>query len=42
MAYAFEGIEPFGEAPLGYPLNLLNLYFDDSAKLEPNIALQKA
>ena len=42
MAYTFESIKPFREAPLGYPLNLLNLYFDDSAELKPNITLQEA
>jgi hypothetical protein len=41
-ARAFEDTEPFGEAPLGYPLDLLNSYFDDPAELEPNIALQEA
>ncbi len=42
LAQAFEGMEPFGEAPHGYPLDLLDLYFKDTIVLEPNIALQEA
>ena len=42
LAWAFKGMEPFGEAPYGYPLNLLDSYFKDTMVLEPNIALQEA
>jgi len=37
-ARAFEGKDPSGEE---YPLNLLDLYFEDAMVLEPNIALQE-
>ena len=40
-AQAFEGMEPLGEVPLGYPLDLLNSYFEDAIVLEPNTALQE-
>jgi hypothetical protein len=40
-AWAFEGTSPSGEVH-GYPLHLLDLYFEDPFELEPNIALMKA
>jgi hypothetical protein len=40
-ARAFEGTDPSGEVH-GYPLHLLDLYFEDPFELEPNIALMKA
>jgi hypothetical protein len=35
-------MEPLGEVPLGYPLDLLNPYFEDPTEGEPDMALQEA
>ena len=42
LVWAFEGMKPFGEAPHGYPLNLLDPYFEAPVEGGPNITMLKA
>ena len=41
-ARAFEGMEPLGEVPLGYPLDLLDSYFEAPVEGEPEIVALEA